>query len=101
LDSSWANTVPIERPIVDYVGELKRTDGGDIGVHGSIEVSRTLVAAGLVDVIHLVVAPTLAGGGKRLFSDLPAASRVCLDHLEADPHGNLFLTYRRRDDEPQ
>lgn len=95
LEAPWSNTVTVAQPFVEYVRDLKQGDGGDIGVHGSIDVSRTLLAVGLVDVIHLVVAPTLAGTGKSLWGSLNVVDRLVLDHADTDPHGNLFLTYRK------
>ncbi len=95
LGTPWVNTVTVAQSLVEYVRELKQRDGGDIGVHGSTDVPRTLLAAGLVDVIHLVVAPTLAGAGKSLWGSLNRVDRLVLDQAETDPHGNLFLTYRK------
>jgi hypothetical protein len=75
LECAWSNTVAISEPFVDYVRDLKLADGGDIGVHGSIDVARSLLEAGLVAVIHLVVAPSLAGEGGRL-RELAAVDRL-------------------------
>jgi RibD C-terminal domain len=38
------------------VRHLKGRPGGDIGVHGSISVTRTLLAADVVDELRLVIA---------------------------------------------
>ena len=94
LDQPWANTIEIDQPLSDYVRRLKQQDAGDIGVHGSIDVSRALLVADLVDVLHLVVAPTLAGAGKTLWGTLDSNRRLTLEQADTDPHGNLFLTYR-------
>jgi riboflavin biosynthesis pyrimidine reductase len=53
------------RGLVDFVRHLKGRPGGDIGVHGSISVTRTLLAADVVDELRLVIAPTIAGGAPR------------------------------------
>src|SRR5690606_31028885 len=63
----WANTTVVTTPVAEYVTEMKHGTGGDIGIHGSIELARSLVHAGLVDELRLVVAPALAGHGRRLF----------------------------------
>lgn len=96
LSPTWSNTLAISEPLVDYVRRLKLADGGDIGVHGSMAVARSLLAAGLVDVIQLVVAPSLAGAGGRLFGDLAGVDRLTLERVAADADGNVFMTYRRR-----
>ena len=60
----------IDGGLVDFVRHLKGRPGGDIGVHGSISVTRTLLAADVVDELRLVIAPTIVGSGQRLFDGL-------------------------------
>ena len=70
-------------------------DGGDIGIHGSLSLARALLAEHLVDELRLVVAPSLAGRGKRLFDDNAELQRFEL--LASDRSGGcLLLHYRRR-----
>ena len=45
--------------------------GDDIGVHASISVAQGLLAAGVVDELRLVIAPRIAGQGRRLLDGLP------------------------------
>ena len=45
LDKEWANTVVVDGSAVDHVRALKEGDGGDIGIHGSIRLARSLGAA--------------------------------------------------------
>ncbi len=71
LDSPWSNTTAVEGDLVDFVLELKGRDSGDIGVHASISVARSLMAAGVVDELRLVIFPALAGSGQRLLDELP------------------------------
>lgn len=95
LTQEWSNSMVIDRPIQEYVAELKRADGGDIGVHGSIRLAQSLLAAGLVDELRLVVAAAIAGSGQRLFD--AAGQHPSLELVEAEhtPKGSLLLTYRR------
>ena len=58
LDREWAGSHVIDGELVDCVRHLKGQPGGDIGVHGSITVTQALLAAGVVDELRLVVAPT-------------------------------------------
>ena len=71
LDREWAGTTVVDGDLADCVGELKQRPGGDIGVHASISVARSLLAAGVVDELRLVVAPAIAGTGQRLLEGLP------------------------------
>jgi dihydrofolate reductase len=72
LSSEWAHASAVDGDLVEFVQGLKDRPGGDIGVHASISVARTLLAAGVVDEVRLVIAPTIAGSGRRLLDDLPA-----------------------------
>ncbi|TDE89667.1 deaminase [Occultella glacieicola] len=97
LDGEWANTIPVDRPAPEYVAELCRGDGGDIGVHGSITLARALLAAGLVDELRLVVAASIAGSGRRLLDGAGHHPRLDLVAAEHTPKGSLLLTYRSTD----
>jgi dihydrofolate reductase len=96
LIGHWENTVRMTSPVADYVRRLKEQSDGDIGIHGSTELARSLLAARLVDELRLVMPPTIAGHGKRLFA---ADSEMDLQHfdlveVEQTPKGTLFLHYR-------
>lgn len=90
----WANSTVVNSPVVEYVTKLKHQNGGDVGVHGSIELARSLLSAHLVDELRLVVAPTVAHRGKRLFGG--DADLLKLELLDSDRTlgGALMLGYR-------
>ncbi|MGA9101068.1 dihydrofolate reductase family protein [Aeromicrobium sp.] len=62
-DPEWNNTTVLSGDLVTAVKQLKEQDGGDILQHGVGAVTKTLIAAGLVDVLHLWIHPVLAGAG--------------------------------------
>jgi dihydrofolate reductase len=62
----WSASTVVTGPAEAHVAALREGDGGDIGIHGSIALTRSLLRAGLVDKLRLVVAPTVAGRGLRL-----------------------------------
>src|SRR2546423_5880766 len=66
LDQDWPNASAIDGDLGAFVRDLKRGDGGHVGVHASISVARALLAADLVDELRLVVAPIIVGRGRRL-----------------------------------
>lgn len=73
---------------------------GDIGIHRSTELARSLIADQLVDELRLVMPPTIAGHGKRLFSvdtEMKLQQFDLID-LEKSAKGTLFLHYRRTGD---
>ena len=93
LEREWTNAHVVDGGLVDFVRDLKGQPGGDIGVHASISVSRTLLAAGLVDELRLVIAPTIVASGQRLFDGLPPL-RLETIRGRASPSGHLLVEYR-------
>jgi dihydrofolate reductase len=93
LGLPWANSVLVDGPAIDHVRDLKAEDGDDIGVHGSIQLSQSLMRAGLVDRMHLVIAPTIVGGGRRLFDEGPVLQPLELVDLSHTPTGLVLATY--------
>ena len=94
LDPEWANASAIDiGGLVDFVRDLKNRPGGDIGVHGSILVAQALLAADVVDELRLVIAPRIAGGGRRLLDGLPSIQLESI-RSELSPTGYLLIDYR-------
>lgn len=91
----WANTTIVTTPAAEYVADLKQQSGGDIGIHGSIGLASSLLRAGLVDVLELVVAPAIAGHGRRVFEGEDIGQTLESTDVERSPFGTLFLSYRR------
>ena len=91
-ERSWANAAVIDRALPEFVFELKRQSGGDIGVHGSITLAQSLFEVGLVDELRLVVAPALTIYGRRLF-DKGLPTRLNLTNHAVSPSGYLLLDF--------
>jgi dihydrofolate reductase len=94
-EQSWAGSTFVDAPAERYVADLKATDGGDIGIHGSIALAQSLLRAGLVDELRLVVSPATAGAGRRLFGD-GELQRWELVDLDRTSTGVVLLGYRRQ-----
>ncbi|MEU1696721.1 dihydrofolate reductase family protein [Streptomyces hirsutus] len=75
------------------VAGLKRRPGRELQLHGSARLSRSLLAAGLIDELRLVVAPVLVGTGRRLFPSGVAPTGLRLVRHEATPRGLAVHTY--------
>jgi dihydrofolate reductase len=93
LDRDWANATAIDGGLAEFVRDLKQQPGGDVGVHASISVAQALLAADVVDELRLVIAPRVAGDGKRLL-DGPPAIRLESISSETSPTGSLLVGYR-------
>ncbi len=93
LEESWANATVVEGDVTRFVAELKQQSGGDIGVHGSITLAQSLLEAGLVDELRLVLAPSLQVNGRKLF-DKGVATRLALTRNVLSPSGHLLVDFR-------
>ena len=93
---TWAHTTTINGGLVDVLAELKQRSGGDIGIHGSIALTQSLLANGLVDELRLVVAPALQGRGRRLFAE-ETPRQLALTGSVISPSGSLLLDYQVRE----
>lgn len=78
--------------VAEAVRALRAEPGGDLLVYGSARLVRTLVQAGLVDELRLLLFPVVLGAGKRLFG----AERATFDLADARPVGSgvTALVYR-------
>lgn len=94
-EGEWADAETL--PDLAAVSALKDGDGGDIGVHGSIQLVQSLIAKDLLDELRLVVAPVVGLPGRRLFANLEAPKRMRLVQRSVTSGENLLLTYARRD----
>jgi dihydrofolate reductase len=95
-DLAWSGSVRADAPLETYVQQHKSAPGGDIGAHGSIRLAQALMAANLVDRFELVIVPTIAGSGRRLFTDAADLQRLDLTTVARSSTGCVFLGYRRR-----
>jgi dihydrofolate reductase len=93
LDREWANASVVNGGLVEFVRDLKDQPGGDIGVHASISVAQTLLAADVVDELRLVIAPRIAGSGRRLLDGLPPLRLESIRNTTS-PAGYLLVDYR-------
>ncbi len=93
LERAWTNTSVISDGLVEFVRDLRRGTGGDIGVHASISVAQALLAADLVDELRLVIAPTIVGAGRRLLDGLPSIQLEAIRSVTS-PTGHLLVDYR-------
>ena len=92
--ADWPVTTVVTGELVSEVQRLKDRPGGELQVHGSWALVRSLHEAGLVDVYRMLVYPVVVGGGKRLFPDgaLPASFSVAADASRVLPGGVVSLT---------
>jgi dihydrofolate reductase len=90
---TWRNSEVLRGGLLDAVAALKNEPGGDIAMSGSVSVVRQLLAAGLLDELHLFVHPIAMRHGLRLFDE--GEPPVPLRLLGSHPFttGVMYLVY--------
>ncbi|GAB3233487.1 dihydrofolate reductase family protein [Glycomyces halotolerans] len=94
-EAPWERTRIANAPSADVVAELKASGEGDILVNCSVSVIKALLTADLLDRLHLMIVPEIAGGGGRLFEDGLPATKWTVAHHEAGDLGEIALVYDR------
>ena len=93
LEFAWRNSEQLEGDLVEVVTALKGEPGGNIALSGSVSVVRQLLAAGLVDELHLLVHPIAVRKGMRLFDEGENPIPLRLISSETFKTGVLNLVY--------
>jgi len=93
LELSWRNSEQLEGDLVEAVTALKNEPGGNIALSGSVSVVRQLLAAGLLDELHLLVHPIAVRKGMRLFDEGETPMPLRLISSETFKTGVLNLVY--------
>ncbi|WP_433259544.1 dihydrofolate reductase family protein (plasmid) [Streptosporangium sp. CA-135522] len=91
----WERTRVVNAPAAEVITELKSTGEGDILLNSSPSIIKPLLAADLIDRLHLMIFPEIAGGGQRLFHDGLPATRWALTHQETGALGEIAMVYDR------
>ena len=91
----WNNSTVLEGDVPAAAARLKEQHEGDIYVHGSGQLARTLLEHDLVDELHLMVFPVVLGTGKRLFGDADDKKRLRLVDTKVVGEGVAILVLQR------
>jgi dihydrofolate reductase len=89
----WQNSSLIEGDVAAELRRLKEQPGKNIAVTGSVTLVRSLLRAGVLDELHLLVHPIVLGHGTRLFEDASDPLMLKLIHSQTFRTGVLSLTY--------
>jgi dihydrofolate reductase len=93
-DPQWADTTVLSGDVAAAVAALKAEPGGELQVHGSGVLIRSLLEHDLVDEMTLLVVPVVLGQGRRLFAD--DGPDIALDLIESrvDSKGVTIQVFR-------
>jgi dihydrofolate reductase len=90
----WQNSELIEGDVVAGVRALKEQDGPELQVHGSANLLQSLIGAGVVDELRLMIFPLVLGTGKRLFEAGAPPAGLELTSSQTSTTGVIIATYR-------
>ncbi|MGV9452981.1 dihydrofolate reductase family protein [Streptomyces sp. NPDC003635] len=68
-DPGWAGTTVLTGDLAKEVTALKDRTDGELQVHGSGALVRSLLGLGVLDTVHLLTFPVVLGTGRRLFPE--------------------------------
>jgi dihydrofolate reductase len=92
-NSDWKNTVFLES--LEDIKQLKISEGSDIQVWGSSELTHLLLENSLVDELHLRIFPVILGKGKKLFDKDTAPTAFTMTENVVTPKGVIIAHYKR------
>ncbi|MFF5899210.1 dihydrofolate reductase family protein [Streptomyces argenteolus] len=94
-DPAWENTTVVPGDVPAEVARLKeRTAEGELQIHGSGTLARSLLAHDLIDEINLLLHPVYLGSGRRLFPDGGRPTAFELTDHRTTGSGIAIHTYR-------
>jgi dihydrofolate reductase len=94
LEFTWRNSELLQGDFVEAVTALKNEPGdSNIAMSGSVSIVRQLLAAGLLDELHLLVHPIAVRKGMRLFDEDETPLPLTLISSQTFTTGVLNLVY--------
>jgi dihydrofolate reductase len=87
----WPNTSFVRG--LEEIAALKQKPGKDIYLVGGARTTASLIDAGLVDELRLIVYPLIAGQGKALFATTESRRGLQLRKVQQLPDGRVSLIY--------
>jgi dihydrofolate reductase len=83
-------------PIAEVLAEATEAAGGqDVRVGGGVGTARAFLRADLVDHLHVMIAPVLLGGGRRLWDDLHGLELTHKVTSESAESGTIHVSFTR------
>jgi dihydrofolate reductase len=94
---TWANTTLVREDAVEAVRAMKESSSTLLSTIGSISLSRSLLRAGLVDRLRVVMFPVITGatGAERIYDGYPDVALEMTDHRTFEG-GLQMVEYRPR-----
>ena len=90
----WQDTNVLRGDLATAIPELKAKPGGELQVHGSGALTRSLLENDLVDEMTLIVVPVVLGQGARLFPETGPDLAFDLVESRVDSNGVTIQVFR-------
>ena len=90
--ADWQNSTILGGDVAAEVAKLKEHPGRELQMHGSGALAQTVLDAGLIDTVRLIVFPVVLGAGKRLFAEGRTPSSFRLADLTSTSSGVTMQT---------
>ena len=98
LDSApWGKFEPariVKNDAAQEIAKLKRASGKNMVIWGSISLGQSLLQAGCIDEIQLVLCPVVLGSGRTLFEGKVDPLQMKLVKAKSFDRGTVLLEYR-------
>ena len=91
----WPDAQVVPGEATEALKKLKRQEGKNMVLWGSISLAQALMKENLIDEYHLQICPTVVGGGRPLFPDLEGYKNLKLVDFRKYDTGVMFLRYVR------
>jgi dihydrofolate reductase len=92
--ADWNNTTIISGNVAAELAKVKAQGDGVMSITGSAALIQSLLRAGLIDELHLMVHPVIVGHGRRLFEDGLDTIPLKLVNTQTFKLGVIALTYQ-------
>jgi dihydrofolate reductase len=90
----WQNSILLPGDPAASVADLKSQSGPDLGIVGSAQLVRSLLAANLIDRYVLLIHPLVLGQGRRLFDERGPGVDFDLVDSVTTSKGVIIATYQ-------
>jgi len=92
IDATWGPVSVLDHDVEAAVAALKEEESGELQVHGSGRLGRSLMAANLVDELRIAIAPVIVGQGRKLFGETAESTAFRLVSEERTPSGLILCS---------
>lgn len=93
FEPGWEHVTVLSGDVMAEVKKLKQQPGPDMIMFGSNTLCVSLIQAGLLDEIQVLLNPILIGEGTSLFKGISSRVKLTLKETRRTPIGNIFLIF--------